>query len=108
MQNAHPYPRARGCHSLPLYQGVVEVNEGIVVQEGAYVVRYFLGGSNCCVAESEIFKVSGRTTSVKSDPNWHSEDMERRAALRHRSESDPNVGTVANTWESIIMEQRRA
>lgn len=54
-----------GANRYPyMYQGVVEVNEGIVVQEGAYVVRYFLGGSGCCVAESDIFKVSGETTLV--------------------------------------------
>ena len=62
--------RTHGRKPLPAsIKGVVEVNEGIVVQEGAYVVRYFLGGSGCCVAESDIFKVSGETIQyVKKRP----------------------------------------
>lgn len=33
------------------------MDEGIVALEGVYVVRYFLGGSGCCVAQSKNFKV---------------------------------------------------
>lgn len=36
------------------------MDEGIVAVEGVYVVRYFLGGSGCCVAESGKFKVVHR------------------------------------------------
>lgn len=34
------------------------VDEGIITREGLYFVRYFLGGSGCCVAESKLFRVS--------------------------------------------------
>lgn len=43
-------------------QEVVSIDEGIVASEGVYVAKYFLGGSHCCVAESEAFKVSGTVT----------------------------------------------
>lgn len=33
------------------------MDEGIVTLEGVYVVRYFVGGSGCCVAESKEFQV---------------------------------------------------
>ena len=43
--------------AIILMKGVVTVAEGIVTLEGVYVVRYFLGGSGCCVAESKEFQV---------------------------------------------------
>eukprot|EP00903_Cladosiphon_okamuranus_P012671 g11851.t1 len=47
-----------GWRTLPREnEGMVAVDEGIVTLEGVYVVRYFLGGSTCCVAESKEFQV---------------------------------------------------
>lgn len=34
------------------------VDEGIITVEGDYLVRYFVGGSGCCMAESKTFKAS--------------------------------------------------
>lgn len=34
------------------------VDEGIITIEGTYLVRYFVGGSGCCMAESKPFKAS--------------------------------------------------
>ncbi|CAM9572532.1 unnamed protein product, partial [Ectocarpus sp. 8 AP-2014] len=45
--------------------GVFEVDERIVALEGVYVVRYFLGGSGCCVAQSKNFKIEMARVDLK-------------------------------------------
>lgn len=57
-----------GCVIIPTagarvnrrHQGFVKVDDGIITQEGLYMVRYYVGGSGCCVAESKKFKASDR------------------------------------------------
>lgn len=54
---SQPVSRALSPGFLSSQKGLIAVDEGIVAVEGAYVVRYFLGGSGCWVAESEPFEV---------------------------------------------------
>lgn len=34
------------------------VDEGVVIAAGIYLARYFVGSSNCAIAESQQFKAS--------------------------------------------------
>ncbi|CAM9469568.1 unnamed protein product, partial [Scytosiphon promiscuus] len=55
-----------GWRTLPRENtGLVAVDEGIVTLEGAYVVRYFLGGSGCWIAESQPFEVEMARVDLK-------------------------------------------
>lgn len=47
--------RARCCS---IWQTVVVVDEGVIAVPGVYLVKYFIGGSGCAVAESQRFKVN--------------------------------------------------